>query len=53
MEIEKLKHTMVDYPHGIGWSVSTDDIIDKVNEVIDALDQLLALHKIDYKEDEK
>lgn len=53
MEIEKLSHTTIDYARGIGFSTSVEDIIDKLNEVIDALNQLLALHKMDYKEDEK
>ena len=51
--IEKLEHTMVDYGRGIGYSVSIDDVINKLNEVIDYLNQLIALHKIEYKEDKQ
>ncbi len=51
MKIEKLSHTEIDYARGIGFATSVDDIIDKLNEVIDALNQLLALHKMDYKEE--
>jgi len=42
---------MVDYERGIGYSVSLDDAIDKLNEVIDCLNQLIALHIIDYEEE--
>ena len=31
--IEKLEHAIVDYK-GIGYSVSLDDVLDKLNEVI-------------------
>lgn len=50
MKIEKLSHTNA-YAEGIGFATSVDDIIDKLNEAIDALNQLLALHKMDYKEE--
>lgn len=46
--IEKLEHTFIDYENGIGESIGLDDVINKLNEVIDYLNQLIALHKIEY-----
>ena len=36
-KIEKLEHEYIDYERGIGYSVSLDDVINKLNDVIDAL----------------
>ena len=36
-KIEKLEHEVIDYERGIGYSVSLDDVINKLNEVIDVL----------------
>ena len=44
--IEKLSHTEIDYARGIGSTTSVDSIIDKLNEVIDVLNQLIKEEKI-------
>lgn len=54
MIIEKLERTPMQDQYGnvYGERLPSDyEIMNKINEAIDALNQLLALHKIDYKEE--
>ena len=39
-KIEKLEHTQVDLIRGIGFSKPTEDIINKLNEVIDVVNEM-------------
>ena len=50
-KIEKLEHEVIDYERGIGYSVSLDDVINKLNEVIDVLNGEEDVSNMDYEKE--